>query len=784
MGTPAVTYKIGGTYSDKGEKEAAAGIAGLAKAARNFNAVIAGFVGKKIMEGFHAVISDSTEAFTEQKDAQSLLFSSIQGNAKLTGSAFSSLKKQADSLTGIFDGSAVETQQAFAARLGLTQDQIESTTSAAVDLAASGVMPLEQATKLLSESYSGNAGELKKINPEVAKLTAEQLKHGDAVKLVAARYKGMASAMANTFSGRNSVFKNAFGDLQASVGSIWASLKFESEGKLLEPIKKITSFIEDHQTQIINSVLHLPEIFGTVFSSIWAMIKKTFSADGLKNFAVWYGNTLIGVIKLYFMSLWDFIKLYVNSVYQIIDFTIGNVFRLAKNAAANIGNFIIETLNTVIQKALSVPGIKKLYEMITGNKASSAGITFRFQQTDLKSFSDFVSGITNNFTTFGSDLKTNITAFLDRQKTVNANFTDDYSDINKELAKKLSAILNSDLPADLKKALAGTVMSSGAAAGSSAEGESVVSSLFSGISSSLGNFGSTAQSAYKVINGGLTKTAGLIGLIISLISSAISVMSSKSEYFSKSISFDTIFEKAFSSSKIDQVAKPLVEVLTSLGSALRPIFSLILDIMADVLNPISNTFSALLQALTPLLTQIGTIFSLLSKSSSLTIIINLFSKLFQAFVSLSPILNILTGILNLIANVLMWLYNHVVVPVYNGIVRVFTAVANFFVGIYNRIIEVLNSIDILGWHPFSLGQKDEINYDALKISEIDSSSDSSGDSDTSSSSSGSSSASYTAAKDVYVNIYFNNSYVNGDAQQIAIMLAKEIKSAERLGYVA
>ena len=40
------------------------------------------------------------------------------------------------------------------------------------------------------------------------------------------------------------------------------------------------------------------------------------------------------------------------------------------------------------------------------------------------------------------------------------------------------------------------------------------------------------------------------------------------------------------------------------------------------------------------------------------------------------------------------------------------------------------------------------------------------------------SATYNAAKDVYVNIYFNSSYVNGDAEEIAINLAREIKRAE------
>jgi hypothetical protein len=44
------------------------------------------------------------------------------------------------------------------------------------------------------------------------------------------------------------------------------------------------------------------------------------------------------------------------------------------------------------------------------------------------------------------------------------------------------------------------------------------------------------------------------------------------------------------------------------------------------------------------------------------------------------------------------------------------------------------------------------------------------------------SASYTAARDVVINIYFNHSFVNGDAESIAVMLRDEILLAEAKGY--
>ena len=54
--------------------------------------------------------------------------------------------------------------------------------------------------------------------------------------------------------------------------------------------------------------------------------------------------------------------------------------------------------------------------------------------------------------------------------------------------------------------------------------------------------------------------------------------------------------------------------------------------------------------------------------------------------------------------------------------------------------------------------------------------------DTTSQTAAAASASYTAARDIYVTINFNQSYVNGDAREIALNLRNEIRTAEALGY--
>ena len=101
---------------------------------------------------------------------------------------------------------------------------------------------------------------------------------------------------------------------------------------------------------------------------------------------------------------------------------------------------------------------------------------------------------------------------------------------------------------------------------------------------------------------------------------------------------------------------------------------------------------------------------------------------------------------------------------------------------YNGVVGVLNSIEIFGWRPFNLSKKSELDYGSMKLERIDKYSSYEGGNSSDGSSGGSSnskgSASYTAARDTFVNIYFSNSFINGDSEQIAIMLAREIKRAE------
>ena len=294
-----ISYPIQGKYNPKGEKAAISGISNITKAAKTFNLAVKGFVVAKVFQGINKVVSGSTEVFANQNKALVNFNKAVSNNAKLSMSSLESLNATMTKLSrnNFFDGDSLNNAAALAATMGLNEEQIKNVLSASTDLAAATGQDLNSAVKTLSQSYSGNVGQLQKLNPEIKKLTKEQLENGEAVRLVAEQYKGYAETMSNTFSGRSQQFANSFSDLQASVGGIIQAAKFGLEGKLFEPLNKITSWINDNKETIIKFLYGLPDIIKTLGLTAWEMIKKTFTSDEMKNLFTFYGKSLLISIK-------------------------------------------------------------------------------------------------------------------------------------------------------------------------------------------------------------------------------------------------------------------------------------------------------------------------------------------------------------------------------------------------------------------------------------------------------------------------------------------------------
>lgn len=177
------------------------------------------------------VIKETTEAYREQAKAEKQLETAAKNNPLLDDSSVRQLKKyasQLQSVSTVGDEKLLPLMGQLAAA-GRSQAEIQDIMSAALDISASGAMSLDSAVRNLNKTFGGYAGELGETNPKVKALTKEQLKQGDAVKVLAEQYKGMAKEVADA-TGTNEQLKNAYGDLLEAVGA-----SFE---KKLAPLRK------------------------------------------------------------------------------------------------------------------------------------------------------------------------------------------------------------------------------------------------------------------------------------------------------------------------------------------------------------------------------------------------------------------------------------------------------------------------------------------------------------------------------------------------------------------
>ena len=166
-----------------------------------------------------AALNECVEAWKVQQNAERSLEAAARNNPFLNGQSVKGLKEFAGQLQSVsnFGDEELIPMMSQLAAAGRTQSEIMDIMSAAVDVAASGTMSLESAVKGLNQTYSGSAGSMAKTIPALKGLTEEQLKSGEAVKIVAQAYKGQAEATADAAV----QMKNAWGDVKEAIGANW-----------------------------------------------------------------------------------------------------------------------------------------------------------------------------------------------------------------------------------------------------------------------------------------------------------------------------------------------------------------------------------------------------------------------------------------------------------------------------------------------------------------------------------------------------------------------------------
>jgi len=202
----------------KGAKKAKDDIKGLngsiAKMGKAVGIASAAYFGAKgLINSFGTII----ELAGQQELAEKKLETALGRTSKALLDQASSLQK----VTTFGDEATIE-QQALLASLGFTEDKIMDIIPVAMDLASATGMELESAVRNTAKTFSGLAGELGELVPQLRDLTAEEMKAGDAVKVMADLFGGQAQENTKTMSGSIDQMKNSFGDAGEAIGQLFA----------------------------------------------------------------------------------------------------------------------------------------------------------------------------------------------------------------------------------------------------------------------------------------------------------------------------------------------------------------------------------------------------------------------------------------------------------------------------------------------------------------------------------------------------------------------------------
>ncbi len=104
--------------------------------------------------------------------------------------------------------------------MGRTEEQAMDLLKTAIDLDAQGIMPLNTAFESLVTTFDGLAPRNRMLRAMTGELTEEQLRNGDAVKIISERLGNVGEEMFKLTGGTMQGFKNALGEIFESMGRV------------------------------------------------------------------------------------------------------------------------------------------------------------------------------------------------------------------------------------------------------------------------------------------------------------------------------------------------------------------------------------------------------------------------------------------------------------------------------------------------------------------------------------------------------------------------------------
>ena len=353
MANPKATYEITSKdESKKGIDSAKQNVTSLGKTGvANAAKMIAKWAAVAIsIRQVTKAISASIRLQEEQEVSEIRLAAAAMNNPLINGDAYRGLTQYASALqaTTTFGDEAILQQASFLTTLQMSEDQIKRVLDAATDLASTGMMSLESATKNIAKTYSGVGGELNELIPQFKELTEEQFKNGAALDIIEKQYGGFAETVATSTKGIKQQIKNMWGDFGEEVGSALAPLQTAILQKVKPILDAMSKWMAAHSTQITNFFLHIPEIAALSFNAIKNGFIYAFSWEGIMERV----KAQLTYMKNIFVATFEFLSsIYLRTGRSWI-LIFGQVIESIWNTVRNVGETIWSPLSAGFEWAV------------------------------------------------------------------------------------------------------------------------------------------------------------------------------------------------------------------------------------------------------------------------------------------------------------------------------------------------------------------------------------------------------------------------------------------------
>ncbi len=203
------------------------------------------------LAGLSVFIYKSVQAANEAEAAEKKLSTALG----YTSTALLDQSVALQKLTTFGDDQIMQVQASIAA---FTRDEavIKALTRATLDFAAAKGMDLASAGDLVAKSFGSSTNVLARYGIQADATAGSTEKLHQITEGIAALYGGQAEAAAETFGGRLTQLKNAFGDLQEEIGFVITKNSFftKSVDLLRQYLERATQWVQNHRLALMELV--------------------------------------------------------------------------------------------------------------------------------------------------------------------------------------------------------------------------------------------------------------------------------------------------------------------------------------------------------------------------------------------------------------------------------------------------------------------------------------------------------------------------------------------------